>query len=473
MGKNMKYIIGVLIFILGMVFGFGGTEIIRINHMSEEDHQREMLLELLEDMGYYYEDEEQINVGALRGMIEALNDPYSVYFDADDYDSFNSMISSQFAGIGVSIVNTGVYSIITKVIDDSPAEKSGIQIGDVLLEVDGTNLENKTTSEIAALIKGEPGVSRTIKIARDNLNQPLELNVQLASLTNPTVYKDVVEIGNQKIGYVLVTTFSTITYDEFEQAMNDLNSQNITDLIIDLRDNPGGSLYTVGSMLDYFIDTDQPLLYEKDRHGNLVPFKRNVIKKEIDYNISILINEYSASASEVFAATMNEIDKYDLIGKTTFGKGTVQRTYVLNEDETRAVKITTAQWLTPEKKWIQDVGVIPTIEVDLINYRKIFYLDASKTLKFDEVHQQIVYLQSFLNAIGYHVREDGYFDTDTLNAVKDYQFKKEEALNLEFDKLGIVDFKTIYYLNLDIYDYLQNKEYDEQYQRAIDYSLNN
>ncbi|MDF2699174.1 MAG: peptidase [Haloplasmataceae bacterium] len=470
MKNSFSYKICILFLVMGLTLGISGCTFFKKSESNSNFHAEiDKLLAILKENSFYYENEEELYEGALRGIVASLEDPYSTYFDEEEYNNFLSQLQASFAGLGVTIGTKGSYPIVTSVITDSPASKAGIKVGDTLLKVDGEDLKGKSNSEIASLIKGPKGSARSIVIASDDMNNQNTINVTLDTVTTDTVLSEVIEVEDKKIGYLVITTFGEPTTLEFENAMETLKSQNIDGLIIDVRSNPGGYLSTVKSMLDYFIDSEDPFMYQQYNDEEKVPY---YLKDGKSYNmddIVILINEYSASASEIFAATMKELKNYQLIGKTTFGKGTVQVTNFIDDDETKTVKYTTSLWLTSTGVWIHGNGVNPSIDVELIKFKDLAFLEYSEDLMIDHVDQEIKEMQVLLTRLGYITRTDGYFNIQTSDAVRDFQ---EDYMGID-RATGFVTEETIYELNLELIKYLNNLENDEQYLKAIEYIVQN
>lgn len=475
--KKSNAIIGSFLVVIGILLGIMGTNI--YNNIFFQDSIKndqckttnnysniESLINIISKNSLYYENDTILLEGALRGMVEALDDPYSTFISEEEVIEFNNELENQKYGIGVSIQMNGNYPIVVHVYEDSPADKMGILVGDTIKTVDGIDIENMTLQEISELIKGEAGVKRSIGVYKDNPQDVsiIELTINLVKIK--TVYYDHFLENNHHIGYLKIESFMNDTYDELVEAMTVLEEQGIEGLIIDVRDNPGGLLSSVTNVLDYFLNSDQAFMYSHNGTSEKAYYlgENNHV---INYGIVILINERSASAAEVFAKAMQDLGNYDLIGTTTYGKGTMQGYYPIDiNTTTMMVKLTTAKWLTSEKLWIQDIGISPTIEVDSPNYRDLLHINPYQVIKYDSVNEDIKDLQIFLKYQGYNIRTDGYFDINTKEALENYQRTKKIAAT------GEVDFLTAYNINIDIIEYKNNKNHDYQYQKAITYILN-
>jgi carboxyl-terminal processing protease len=467
--KKSKTIL-IFVFVLGAVLNLSGC---KLKKATQQDADMAYLMKLIKEHSYYFDEEKLLDEGAFRGIVGALGDPYSDYFNEEEYADFKGQISGNFAGVGISVVKTGNYTLIANVIENSPAETAGLKRGDVILEIDGSNAYDKLPSEIAGMIRGEINTSRTIKVARGNLENVVTIEVTIKSVTSQSIDYQVFKEGNQVIGYVQITGFSGETFKQFKDAIVALEKSNITDIILDVRNNPGGSLNTVLDMLDYLIDTDKPLMYSRNKKGEMREYAQDKFKTTVDYDVMVLINENSASASEIFAATLNEIAGYPLIGKTTYGKGTMQGTFLLNVGQTTAVKLTIENWLTPNKKSIQGIGVAPTTEVNWPAIYQMSYLDYLMELSVDTVNLEAIYLQTFFQNLGYEIRNDGYVDQKTINALIDYQTKLQTKYGVSFTELGKLDFMSVYYLNQAVIEMAKDLTIDVQFQAAFDMALTN
>lgn len=459
--KFDKISIGISLFIIGLLVGLLVTDVFK----TKEEKATEKLMNIIKNYSIYYENDKVLREGALRGIVASLNDPYSVYLNEEELNEFYKQLNEEsYAGMGVYLVEDGTYILITEVVKDSPADIAGLKAGDVFISVDGVDVKNKTIDEISVIIKGAKGDTREVVVARGDLDNTITTTVTLDLLENDTIIYEVTEVNNKKIGYLQVLSFSSeeITYNDFKNAMNAMEEENIDDLIIDVRNNPGGYLTTVSKMLDYFIDSDKPFMYEETTNDGKKPLYLNEYDSNVDYGIIVIANEYSASAAEIFSSTMKELGGYDLVGNTTYGKGIGQISTPIDEDETMWIKLTTFAWYTANDNWIQGIGVEPTIKVDLENLIELNFIDPAISYELDQVNIEIKEFQSLLIRLGYTTRNDGYFGTDTDNAIKEYQTDKELPIT------GVVDDLTAYHLNLDLIKYFTDNANDEQYQSALE-----
>ncbi len=410
------------------------------------------------DKNYYQEvDKDVLYAGAVKGMVEALDDPYTTYMNTEEAKEFEMMLENEFVGIGVQIEQTltGVY--VTKVYADSPAESAGVAEGDLFSTVDGEDVLNSDSDTIASKVRGPKGSTVTIGFKRAGSTEDVVLEIkrdaiELEDLKYSTVGK------KDNVGYIRIYDFTGDIHSQFKGAYKNLVENGIDALIIDVRGNGGGYLGEVYNIVDMFVDDSKPIFQEKRKDREPDPTYGNKGKEDIE--LAILIDGGSASASELLAASLSEINGNKLIGTTTFGKGTAQTTKKYSDGS--SLKYTYAQWLTPDGNWINEVGVSADYEVELnkeFYYRKVLVESA---LKFDQVNEQIENAQLILTALGYNTRVDGYFGDDTVTAVKNFQRDNGLAVT------GEIDGATANKINEKFASYLENYEVDNQIVKAIE-----
>ncbi len=322
--------------------------------------------ELLQKNYYKDVDSSKLVDGAINGMMEALGDKHSMYFDKKSKEQFDNELSGTYYGIGAEIqLNEDSTISIRKIFDGSPAEKSGLKVNDTILSVDGKSTKGKNASDVANMLKSSSVKTAKILIKRDNNEK--EYKVTKENITLFSVSSDVLKKDNKNIGYISVSIFGEKTYSQFSNALNKLDNSNIDSLIIDLRGNSGGYLTTVTNMLDLLIEKDK-VIYKMQTQKGITEFK-TVNNSKKNYNIVVLIDENSASASEIMAAAMKEVYGAKLVGTKTYGKGTVQTTADLSNGS--MIKYTIEKWLTPAGDNIDGKGIEPDYEVQLSeNYSK-------------------------------------------------------------------------------------------------------
>ena len=321
-------------------------------------------LELLEEIiNDYYMDEvttEDLRIGAYKGLMSGLGDPYSCYYTAEEYKDLQESSSGIYCGIGAVVQQNTKTMLITivKPYVDAPAYKAGMLPGDIIYMVDGVDVTGMEIDSVVAMMKGEAGTIVKVTVVRDGVAEPIEL----------TITRDVIEVETiehemlaNKIGYILISQFDEVTPGQFKDAIEQLEADGMKGLIIDLRDNPGGLLDAVVDMLDYVLPKGL-IVYTEDKYGNKQEYKGND-NHELELPIVVMINGNSASASEIFAAAMQDYKKATLVGTTSFGKGIVQSIIPISDGT--AIKLTVSKYFTPNGICIHGTGVKPDVEVDL------------------------------------------------------------------------------------------------------------
>lgn len=359
-----KYIIFLLV---GVLVGTGVTflltknttiekKIVRTNKNSKFESLYETYDTIKEEYYKDIDDETLIN-GAIKGMMESLEDDHSVFFNQEEKKSFEDELSGTYYGIGAEIKQVNEDEVmINKVFDDSPAEKAGLKSGDIFVSIDGNSTKGMSVTDIASTLKSETKDTATIVIKRDGEEKTIKVqkdNVNLLSVSS--------EMLDDNIGYVAVSIFGENTYTQFTNALNSLEKQGMKSLIIDLRGNSGGYLTTVTNMISEFVDKKTVIYQMKTRDGITKYTADN--NKTKNYKVIILVDQDSASASEIMASAMKEQYKATLVGTTTYGKGTVQSTLDLSNGT--LIKYTIEEWLTSNGDSINKVGVKPDVEITL------------------------------------------------------------------------------------------------------------
>lgn len=366
----------------------------------------------------YYEevDEEKLVDGAINGMIKSLDDPYSAYMDKKEASSFHESISSSFEGIGAEIQEQDGQIMVVSPIKGSPAEKAGVKPNDIILSVDGKSVEGLSSSEAVLKIRGEKGTKVNLSISRAGESEPIKLTIKRDTIPIETVYAEMLDDGVAKIQ---VTSFSEHTVQELKTALEEMSKKDMKGLVLDLRGNPGGLLDQAIEMASLFIPNGKVVLQVEDRSG-----KKDVYKSENDGELKIpvvvLIDDGSASASEIVAAAVSESADIPLIGVKSFGKGTVQTAQDFEDGSN--FKYTAAKWLTPEGNWIHKKGIKPDITVKLPDYASLPYISPDKELKASDSSSEVKAAEEMLKEAGHDPGKiDGFFDEATKNAVTAFQ----------------------------------------------------
>ena len=334
-----------------------GNKVIISKNLYELYSKYDKLLGLenvIESEYYQKVSEEDLIDGALKGLFEGLNDPYSQYYTSDEFQTLKEQTSGSFVGIGVYIgVNSENDKItIISPIEGSPAQKSGIKSGDVVVKVNGKSIESKTVDEVIKQIKGKENTTVNLTVERDG--KEIDFDITRKTIVTKSVSSEVKE---DNIGYLRITSFDENTYKEFKENLGNLKEKEIKGLVIDLRDNPGGLLDVCVDIADDLIG-EGTIVYTKDNSGKKEYYKSD--KNELDMPMAVLINGGSASASEILTAALVDNNKAIAIGETSFGKGLVQSVKGLKDGT--GYKLTTAQYFTPNDNYINGKGITPKIQ---------------------------------------------------------------------------------------------------------------
>jgi len=306
---------------------------------------------------YYYQEEtdkELLVEDVYKGMMASLGDPYSTYFSVEELNDLMEQSEGIYYGIGayVSLDTVTGYAKISGVIEGTPAQDADLRDGDIIYEVDGVSAYGMELEEVVAMIKGEEGTTVHITLVREGETDYVEKDVVRRKIESPTVNYEMLE-GNQ--GYVQITEFDDVTADQFAEALAVLKEQGMEGMILDLRSNPGGNLTTVVDICQMMLP-EGLIVYTEDRNGNRQEYKCDGTR-EFEYPLVVLINGYSASASEILAGAIQDYEIGTLIGTTTYGKGIVQQIVSLNDGS--AVKLTVSSYYTPKGRNIHGIGIEP------------------------------------------------------------------------------------------------------------------
>lgn len=309
----------------------------------------------------YYLDTTDVDFesGIYSGIFESLDDPYSVYMTEEEFTSFNESSEGSYGGIGIQI-EPGKDNLITIVspFEDTPGERAGLISGDKIVKVNGNDVYADALDEAVKQMKGEPGTDVTLTIYREGEDM-FDVVITREQIVLKSVKSRVITADQQTIGYVRITGFDSKVYSEFVSHYKELKSQNVNSLIIDLRNNPGGSLQQCVQLADFILG-EQLIVYTKNKTGTTEEYKSD--SNKIELPIAVLVNGGSASASEILTGAIKDSKSGTVIGTTTFGKGLVQSVIPLPQGD--GIKLTTAQYFTPNGTYIHGVGIEPDIVLE-------------------------------------------------------------------------------------------------------------
>ena len=306
-------------------------------------------------------DDEKLLEGAMKGMADAIGDPYTVYMNQDEFITFIESSQGSFYGIGAQLgIRDNNVTVIAPV-EGSPAEKAGLKAGDIILKVDDYEVNELNTEAVVSRVRGEEGVPVTLTIKREGVENPLEIEIVRAEIKTESVKGEILEDG---IGYIQLTTFSDEEVsDKFAEKLNELKQQGMKKLILDLRGNPGGYLNECVEIASNFIPEGEVITYTIDKYDKKV-ISNSLGGDAIGMPLVVLVDGGSASASEVVTGALRDYEVATIVGTRTFGKGIVQQLRVLPNDM-GGLKVTTSKYYTPNGENIHGTGIEPNIVVEI------------------------------------------------------------------------------------------------------------
>lgn len=426
----------VFVFLIGWLLGSFRVVNFTEAPVQQAETKIEKILGIMSNNWYFAQDDPEIKQHlidrALYGMTTSEVDPHTTYFSKEQLEEFTQSINLNFIGIGVQYVSVDGLNMIDRVFKNSPAEDAGVLPGDVINKIDGVPVEGLTTDEIKNRVRGDAGTKVVIEFLRQG--NPIELEITRREVSGTANGK----IIGDGIGYIEIYQFGETTGYEVGSYLEDLKAQGMKDLIIDLRNNGGGYLDAFVNIISYFVDADQVVMKQEYSDGSIKETRSKSGKVDGIENIVVLVNDGTASASEILTLALKELrENVTVLGDTTYGKGTVQVT--LPFEDGSALKYTSAKWLSPSGKSINGVGIVPDVEVrqhDVL-YETYLPLEEGVELKYDSVSDSVAFMQKCLDFLDYKVdRTDGYFDKSTEKAIK--EFEKEHDLPIN----GIIDKTT-------------------------------
>jgi carboxyl-terminal processing protease len=305
-------------------------------------------------------DKQKMMRGAIRGMLDSLNDDYTSYMDPVEYQISTNHLSSEYEGIGAWVDTSGKYLKIISAMPGSPAEKAGLKPDDIILKVDGKDMTGVDGGIVLTYVLGPANSSVTLTVQREGAPVPFEVTIQRARIKVSSVEGKMLD---NQITYIRISTFGEKTADELKAALTSLMAKNPKGLILDLRNNGGGYLTTGIDVVSQFISKGT-VMFEVYGDGTRKTYDAKPGGLATDIPMVVLVNKGSASASEITAGAIQDLGRGKLLGETTFGKGEVQQWIALNDNQ-GAVRVTIARWLTPKERQIQGKGLTPDVEVPL------------------------------------------------------------------------------------------------------------
>lgn len=388
--KHKEYAAGVLTGVLVVALAAGGVKFVQQRQyngvLSDSSHvQKIEYLEKMIDQEYLGEvDNAEMAEGIYAGLVYGLGDVYSRYYTADEYAQETASTDGAYAGIGVSIQknkNGGVQ--IAECYEGGPGAEAGLQTGDVITAINDTDVTDMELSDVVSLIRENKDNTIVLTVFRENEEKSREISVDVTDVELPSVFGEMLD---KKTGYIQITQFTGVTPQQYKDMFAELKDKGMERLVIDLRDNPGGLLTSVCDILREILP-EGLIVYTEDKYGNREEENCDG-KHQLDMPLAVLVNENSASASEIFAGAVQDHEVGTIVGTTTYGKGVVQELRQLSDGS--AVKLTVSNYYTPNGNSINKVGIKPDVEVKL----------ASELLNKDEItHEEDNPLQKALDVI--------------------------------------------------------------------------
>ena len=355
--KNHSFFKGALAGALVVLLAGG---VVSCSVFKSEENQKMELLNSLIDRYYIGDvDETDLSEGVYKGYIEGLGDPYSVYYDEEETKQMSESLSGEFGGVGALMSQdreTGVITVL-QVYDGSPAQEAGMRDGDTLYKVEGEEVTGEDLSDVVSKVKGEKGTQVTLTVLRADTGDEEELTITRDTIEAQTVSH---EMKENNVGYIRITEFDTVTYEQYKEALEDLGDQGMERLIVDLRSNPGGNLDTVCDILDLMLP-EGLIVYTEDKNGEREEYTSDE-ENQFDKPLVVMMNGYSASASEIFAGDIQDYGLGQIVGTQSYGKGVVQSVFDLQDGT--SVKLTIAEYFTPNGRSIDGEGITPDVEVE-------------------------------------------------------------------------------------------------------------
>ncbi|UWF55788.1 S41 family peptidase [Staphylococcus hyicus] len=437
--KNKKYvplsqfIIGIILtMILTTIVIIGGIYLWHLNEknkqISNNSDKLTQVYEVLAKDYYKSPNKDKLLQNAINGMTKGLNDPYTEYIPKDKSQAFNEDVTGDFVGIGAEMQQKGNQIIITSPMKGSPAEKAGLKPKDILKAVDGKSIKGKNLNDVIPKIRGEKGTQVTLTIERGNTSKDF-------TVKRDTIHVKSVEVETKgNVTVFKVNKFQEGTANELKTAIQKSQEAGHKNIVIDLRNNPGGLLDEAIKMSNIFLDKGKTVLYlEKGKQQEAVQTPNKPLAHVSELNVSVLVNEGSASASEIFTGAMKDHKIAKIYGSKTFGKGIVQTTREF--DDGSILKFTEMKWLTPNKTFIHGKGIQPDIDIKGAPFETLTVIPSDKVFKEGDNDKHVKSIKIGLNALGYQIdTTDTNFDSSLRVAVIQFQEAHQLKTTGEFDK---------------------------------------
>ena len=328
--------------------------------LSKETVEKAQLLESAIKLHYLYDfTDEDLQAGLLKGIVNGLEDPYSSYYTKEEYEELMMDSAGELEGIGATMqqdYNTGIISVV-RVIEGSPAEKAGLKADDIIRKVDDEDIEGQDLNEVVMKIRGKAGTKVKVSVLRQGEADLVDFEIVRDRIQVMTVEH---EMKDGKIGYIQITEFDDVTYEQFRKAFEDLKAQGMESLVLDLRSNPGGDVDVTVKIANMFLK-EGIVVYTEDKDKNRTDYKSDS-QEYFEKPVAILLNGNSASASEILAGSLKDRIDAKIVGTKSFGKGIIQEIIPLGDGS--GIKLTRFQYFTPNGNVIHKVGIEPDVEIE-------------------------------------------------------------------------------------------------------------
>ncbi|OWZ83716.1 S41 family peptidase [Natranaerobius trueperi] len=403
------------------------------NEASADFKLLEEVLQTIENNYLEEVDREELLDGALEGMLEVLDDPQTGYLTQDEFQNLMIQTEGSYGGIGIEVFKEDDYVTVVAPIAGTPGAKEGLRSGDRIISVDGEEIVGKDLDEAVDRMRGPIGSNVKIEIDRPGMEETLEFEIERKEIEIDSVEYEMVD---DSVGYLKITNFSQTTGDEFEKALTDLQKSGMEGLVLDLRDNPGGVL-TAAIEVSEQIVPEGPIVHQVGRDGKMeTDYSQG---EDPDFPIVVLVNEVSASASEILAGALQDTETATLVGSTTFGKASVQNVEPLAHGG--ALRYTMAKYQTPDGREIDEKGLTPDVKVDPPAIIELTRKPISTDLGIGDEGEKVKTLQEILTELGYFDDEiSGYFGENTKVALEAFQQSRNIEVTGEMNEMVIREF---------------------------------